>query len=109
MQLIRPHQILGLLGDFPVFRRQKLRAYRRVEHVQQHLRKRLFPAGVGKIAHEMANQRLGDGSVYPVHGHVIPIVRGPAQRQLGHVPGSDHHAAALVGGIHQNLGPLPGL
>ena len=37
---------------------------------------------------------------------MIAVVGRPAQRQLRHVSGSDDHAAALVGNVHEHLRPL---
>ena len=49
-------------------------------------------------------QGLGDAGVHRVHGHVVPVVGGPAQGQLGQVAGADDHAARLVGDVHEHLG-----
>ena len=57
----------------------------------------------------MTYQCLRNGNIHAVHGHVIAIVGSPAKSQLRHVTGSDHHAAHLVGDIHQDLGTLSGL
>ena len=40
---------------------------------------------------------------------MVAVVGAPAQGQLGEVPGAHHQAAALVGDVHEDLGPLPGL
>ena len=57
----------------------------------------------------MAHQSLWDACVDPIHGHVIPVVGGPAQGQLGQVAGADDQPAVLIGDVHEHLGPLPGL
>ena len=82
MQLVGAYQVLCLLGYLSILRGQKLRAYRGIKHVQKHLRKLLLPAGIGIIAHQMADQRLRHRGVDAVHGHVVSVVGGPAQGQL---------------------------
>ena len=42
----------------------------------------------------MAHQGLGHGGVDAVHAHVVAVVGGPAQGQLGEVAGAHHQAAA---------------
>ena len=57
----------------------------------------------------MAHQGLGYAGVDAVHAHVVAVVGGPAQGQLGEIPGAHHQAARLVGDVHEHLGALPGL
>ncbi len=109
MKLIRPYEILRLLGDPAVLRRQKLRAHRRIQHIQKDGRQLLVPAGVRVIAHQMANQRLGNGSIDPVHRHMVAVIGGPPKSQFRHISRSDHKGAHLIGDIHKHLGSLPGL
>ena len=110
MQLVRAHEVLGLLRDFAVARGgQELRRDRRVQDVQKDLGLGRVSAGVRHIAHEVAHQRLGHARVDGVHGHVVAVVGGPAQRQLGEVAGADDHAALLVGHVHEDLRALAGL
>ena len=104
MQLIRPHQIFRLLCDLPVLRRQKLRTHRRIEHIIKHRLKFLIPAGIRIIMHQMAHQRLGNRTIDPVHGHMIPVISRPPKGKLRHIPCPDHKAAVLVRHIHKNLG-----
>ena len=92
MELIGAHQILGLLGNLTVLRRQKLRAHRRIQHIQKDGGELLLTAGIGKVTHQMANQRLRHAGVHAVHGHVVSVVGRPSQRQLRHVAGTDDHA-----------------
>ena len=106
VQLIRSDKIFCPLGDHAVLRRQKLRADRRVKHIQQHACKRLIAAGVRVIAHQMTHQRLWDGGVDRVHGHMVAVVGRPAKRQLGQVAGPDHQSSALVREIHKDLRAL---
>ncbi len=40
---------------------------------------------------------------------MIPAKGGEAQRQLGQIAAAHHHAAHLVGLVHQHLGALPRL
>ncbi len=109
MQLIGPHQILGLLGNSSFVRRQKLRAHRRVQNIQKHIPKLLLAAGIRIVSDQVPNQSLWNRTVDPVHGHVVPIVRSPPKGQLRHIPRADDQAPHLVSHIHENLGPLPGL
>ena len=109
MKLVGSHQILCLLSNLSIFGRKKLRTHRRIQNIQQHGTQSLILASIRIIAHQMAHQCLRYGGVDAVHGHVISVIGGPAQSQLGHIAGSDHHATGLVGDIHQYLGPLPGL
>src|SRR5699024_11329108 len=43
----------------------------------------------------------------PIYGHVVAVVRRPAQRQLGEISGSNYHAAGLIRDVHQDLCALP--
>ena len=109
MQGVRADQILGALGDFAVGGGgQQLRGDGGVQNVHQNrTERRIGP--VGLEADDVLYQRLGHGAVDGVHGHVVAVVGGPAQRQLRQIARADHHAAALVGEVHQHLGALPGL
>ena len=111
MQLIGTHQILCLLADLALHGRQQLRRDRRIQNILQHVVKRLvlFRVVPGQISHQMTHQRLWNGAVHGIHAHVVAVIRAPAQGQLAEIPGADDNAAALVGNVHQNLGPLPGL
>ena len=109
MELIGAHQILGLLGDHPVLRRQQLRTHRRVQDVIKDILQFFVAAGIRVIPYQVADQRLGDRCVHPVHGHMVSVVGGPAQGQLRHIAGADDHSSVFIGQIHQDLGPLPGL
>ena len=109
MQLIRAYQIFCFLRDRTVHRRQKLRTDRRVKYIQQHLLKFLIAAGFRIIPYQITHQRLGHTGIHTVHGHVIPVVGSPSQRQLRHIARPDDQAACTVGHIHQDLGTLSGL
>ena len=52
---------------------------------------------------------MWSAGVDAVHAHVVAVVGGPAQGQLGEIPGAHHQAARLVGDVHEHLGALPGL
>ncbi len=106
MKLVRSHEIFRLLRDLSVLRRQKLRRYRRVQHIRQYRAKLLIPAGIRVVAHQVAHQRLRNGGIDRIHGHVIAVVRRPAECKLREIAGSDDHAALFVGNVHQNLRPL---
>ena len=101
MQLIRADQILGLLADFAVLGRQQLGRYRGIEHILQNVGQ-LTEGAVGLIGNKVAHQRFRDRAVHAVHAHMIPVVGRPAERQLGQVARADHHAAVLVGEVHQH-------
>ena len=105
MQLIRSNQFFCLLTDFSVFWRQKLRRNRRTQYIEQNFTqslRRTLCLKRGQIAHE----GLGNGSVDPIHGHVIAVIGRPAQRKLGQISGSNHQPALLIGNIHQQIGAL---
>ena len=106
MKLIRSDEIFCLLGNDTVFRRQQLRADRRVEHVEKNIGKCFFPAGIRIILYQMAHQGFRYGRIDGIHRHMVAIVRCPAKCQLRKITRSDDHAAGLVGEIHQNLGSL---
>ena len=111
MELIGPHQVLRPLGDLPLDGGQQLRGHGGVQNVLQHAGEggvllRVVP---GQIRHQMPHQGLGDGAVDGVVAHVVAVVGTPAQGQLREVPGADDDAAGLVGDVHEDLGPLPGL
>ena len=101
MQLIRADQILGLLANFAVLGRQQLGRYRGIEHILQHIGQ-LAERAVGLIGNKVAHQRFRDRAVHAVHTHVVAIIGRPAERQLGQVARADHHAAVLVGEVHQH-------
>ena len=63
--------------------------------------KLLLPAGVSKVPYQMAHQCLRHGGIDAVHGHMIPVVGGPAQRQLRHVSCASDHSSGLVCNIHE--------
>ena len=111
MELIGPHQVLGPLADFAPHGGQQLGGDGGVQNVVQHGGQLgvLAALVVGDEGHQVAHQGLGDAGVHRIHGHVIPVVGGPAQGQLGQVAGADDHAARLVGDVHEHLGALPGL
>ena len=108
MELVGPHQVLGLLGDLPVLGGKQLRGDGGIQNVPQHLSD--WPAPALRLpGHQMPHQGFGDGGVDGVHGHVVAVIGGPAQGQLGQVPGADDQPPPLVGQIHEHLGALPGL
>ena len=78
MQLVRPHQILRLLGDHTVHRRKQLRAHGRIQHIPKHFRKLPVLTGIRIIFYQMPHQRLRHSGVDTVHGHVISIIGSPA-------------------------------
>ena len=97
MEFIRPNQVLCFLGNLSVLRGQQFRAYRGVQHIQKHVCQFLFPAGIRIVADQVAHQGLWHGRIHP------------AQGQFRHVPGADYKPSHLVGNIHKDLGPFPGL
>ena len=83
MQLVGTHEVLGPLRDRAVSGGgQELRRDGRVQHVEKDACLVRVPAGVGHVAHQMAHERLGHAGVHRVHGHVVAVVGGPAERQL---------------------------
>ena len=82
MKLIRSHQIFCLLRNLTVLRRQKLRTYRCIQHIQQNLLKLFIPAGVRIVLYQMAHQRFRYRGVDTVHGHVVSVIRRPAKSKL---------------------------
>ena len=97
------------MGDLSLLGRQQLRGDGGRQNILQHggQARGAPPLLVGHISHQMAHQRLGDACVHGVHGHVVPVIRRPAQGQLAQVPGADDQAAGLVGQVHQDLRALP--
>ena len=106
MQLIRSYEVFRFLRDHSVHRRQQFRADRGIQHVKQYLPQFLLPGSIRIVTHQMTHQRLRHRSVYRIHGHVIAVVGGPAQRQLRHIAGPDDHAVLLIGNVHEDLCPL---
>ena len=110
MQFIGAHQILGALCDLAVvLGGQQLRGHRGVEDVQQHLFQGRGGGNVGFVPDKVAHQRFGYACVHAVHAHVVAVVGGPAQGQLGKVAGAHHQAAGAVGSVHQLQGAHAGL
>ena len=52
----------------------------------------------------MPYQRLWDGHIHAVHAHVVAVVGGPSECQLGKVARADDKPVHLIGHVHQNLG-----
>ena len=109
MQLVGSHQFFCFLGNLPLRRRKKLRADRRVQHIQQCIPQPFLSAGIRVIADQMTDQGLWHRDIDGIHGHMIPVIGGPSESQLGKIPCSNDQAAALIGQIHQDLCSLPGL
>ena len=110
MQLVGTDEVLGLLRDGAVgLGGQQLGRDGRVQHVEQDARERGGARRVRHVAHEVAHEGLGHAGVDAVHTHVVAVVGGPAQRELGQVARADHEAALLIGDIHQDLCTLAGL
>ena len=111
MELIGPHQVLGLLADLTLHGGQQLRRDGRIQNILQHIPQCLvlFRVVPGQIGHQVPHQSLGNGGIDGVHTHMVAVVGAPAQSQLAEVAGSDDDTAGLVGNIHQHLGALPGL
>ena len=106
MQFIRSDEIFCLLGDHTILRRKKLRADRRVKHIEKHISEFFLSTGVCKVANEMADESLRNGCINAVHRHVIAVIGRPAKGELRHIAGTDDETADLVCGIHENLGSL---
>ena len=106
MQFVRSHQILGLLCDLAVFRREQFRAYRCIQDIQQDLGEPAILTGIRIVAYQMAHQCLRDRCVDRIHGHMIAIVGCPSKRQFRQITRSDNHTAGLVCDIHNDLGTL---
>ena len=92
MELVGPHQILRLLGNLPAHSGEQLGGDGGVQDILQHAGQglillRLVP---GHVGHQMAHQGLGYAGVDAVHAHVVAVVGGPAQGQLGEIPGAHH-------------------
>ena len=110
MQLIRSDQRLRLLRDLAVLlRREKLRAYGRVENVQQHRTQRAALCDIRLIAHDVPHQCLRDTRVDAVHTHMVAVIGRPAQRQLAQIARADHQTAGPVCKVHQLQRPHPRL
>ena len=106
MQLVRTHQILGFLSDLAIARRgQELGRHRRIEDVEQ-CGGDATAKDIGRIAHQMAYERLGHARVDGIHAHMVTVVGGPAERQLGQVARADDKTTGLVGEVHENLRAL---
>ncbi len=109
MQRVGAHEILRHLGDSAVLCGQKLGAYGRIEDIQQHGAKGLALGLLRLMRHQVAYQRFGHACIHAVHAHVVAIVGGPTQRQLGKIARAHHQAPFHIGDIHQHLGALTGL
>ena len=47
--------------------------------------------------------------VYAVHRHVVAVISGPSEGEFREVACAEHHAANLVGIVHENLSAFAGL
>ena len=106
MQFIRSYQIFCLLRDLAILWWKKFRTYRCIKHIQKYRFQFLILTGISIILYQMAYQRLRNGCIDSVHGHMITIISRPPKSQLRHISGSDDHAPFLVSNIHQHLGTL---
>ena len=109
VQVIGAQHVLRPLFDGPVVGGgQQFRADRGIADVHQGGGQ--FRLGFFRnVFDQAADERLGDGAVDRVHGHVVPVVCAPAQRDFRQVPGADDEAPRLVGQVHQDLRTLAGL
>src|SRR5699024_10286459 len=80
-----------------------------VQNVQQDPAQRAGGGGVGLVADQVADQGLGHPGVDAIHAHMVAVVGGPAQGQLGQIAGAHHKAAVQVGDVHQFQGADAGL
>ena len=106
VKLVRSDQVLRLLGDLSVLRRQKLRAHRGIENIVEYICQGLVAAGIRVVADKMTNKRLRNRRVHAVHGHVVSVVGRPAKSQLRHISCSDDHAVRLVRKVHEDQGAV---
>ena len=56
--------------------------------------------------HQVNHQSLWNAGIYPIHRHVVTIVRSPAQSKFRKVTRANHQAIHLVSHIHQYLRTL---
>ena len=64
---------------------------------------------LGGPAHQVSHKCFRNAGVHRVHGHVVAIVRRPAERELRKIAGTHHDTILFVGHIHKNLRPLTSL
>ena len=103
MKFIRSYQIFCFLRNYTIHRRKQFRTDRGIQHIHQHLRQLLVFCCVGIVKNQIPHQSLRHGTVDCIHGHMVPIVSCPSQRQFRHISGSNNHSIILVRQIHQNL------
>ena len=107
MQLVGPDNVLRPLRNVPILRRQKLRRDRGRKNIGKCGGKTGILRHLRAVRDDVAHQGLRNPAVYAVIGHMIPVVRRPAQCQLGQIPRADHKAAVRVRNVHDDLRPFP--
>ncbi len=109
VQLIRPDKVFRLLPDMPLASAGTNSADGRVHDVAQDGGGVSLQPGFGRIAHQTADECLGNARVDAVHAHVVAVVGGPAQGQFRQVSRTDDDSSQLVGEVHEYLRALTGL
>ena len=110
MELVGAHEVLGLLRDLAVAGGgNELGRDGGVEDREQHLPLRVLRVVRGHPLDEAPHQGLRHAGVDAVHRDVVAGEGGPAEGDLGEVPGADHDPALLVREVHEDLGALAGL
>ena len=114
---VRTDQILRFLPDLSgLVSRHEFRTDRSVGDVDQDFGGTtaciawLVPEHIGRRpADKVLDQCLRYRGVHRVHRHVVAVVGAPPESQLGKVSRADHDAVLLIGGVHKDLCPFPGL
>lgn len=57
----------------------------------------------GGISDKCLNQRLGNGTVHAIHAHVVTVVGGPTQGQLGQIARAHDQSTDLIAQVHKDL------
>ena len=104
MQFVRTHEILRHLRDFSVGSwRQQFRRDGGVGNVEQGPARSIVGRRGRKISYKMRYKGFWHACVHSVHRHMVAVVCGPSESELGKVAGAQHHASALVGYVHEYL------
>ena len=106
MQGVRSDEFLRLLRDLSLaVRGDEFGTDGGIENILEY-RREFALRPVCHVADQVADEGLRHRAVHPVHGHMVPVIRRPAEGEFGEVARADDEPARLVGDIHQDLRAL---
>ena len=104
VQVVGAYEVFSLLADVPLLvGGYELGADRCVDDVEQNGALGAEGFGGCDVVDEMADEGLGHSGIDAVHGHVVTVIGGPAEREFAEVAGANDECSGLVGHVHEQL------